>query len=52
MQGPAPRPCYLEKVLVDDGSMELVGGDDQGQDTAINDELHAVFIIHCGLRRT
>ena len=25
--------------------MELVGGDDQGQDTAVNDELHAEFII-------
>ena len=25
--------------------MELVGGDDQGQHTAVNDELHAVFFI-------
>ena len=45
MQGPAPRPGYLEQLLVDDGAMELVGGDDQGQDTAVNDELHAEFII-------
>ena len=30
----------LKKLLVDDGDMELVGGDDQGQGTAINDELH------------
>ena len=45
MQGPAPRPGYLEQLLVDDRAMELVGGDDQGQDTAVNDELHAEFII-------
>ena len=45
MQGPTPSPGYFEKLLVDDGAMELVGGDDQGQDTAVNDELHAEFII-------
>ena len=45
MQGPTPRPCNFENLLVDDGAMELVGGDDQGQDTAVNDELHADFII-------
>ena len=45
MQGPTPRPGYFEYLLVDDGAMELVGGDDQGQDTAVNDELHADFII-------
>ena len=40
MQGPTPRPGYFEYLLLDDGAMELVGGDDQGQNTAINDELH------------
>ena len=25
--------------------MELVGGDDHGQNTAVNDEMHAVFFI-------
>ena len=45
MQGPTPSPGYFEKLLVDDGAMELVGGDDQGQDTAVNDELHVKFII-------
>ena len=45
MQGPTPSPGYFEKLLVDDGAMELVGGDDQGQHTAVNDELHAELII-------
>ena len=45
MQGPTPRPGYFEQLLVDDGAMVLVGGDDQGQHTAVNVELHAELII-------
>ena len=30
---------------MDGGAVLLVGGDDQGQDTAVNDELHGDFLI-------
>ena len=37
----APGPTDSEQVLVNDGAVLLVGGDDKGQDTAIHHELHA-----------
>ena len=37
----APGPTDSEQVLVNDGAVLLVGGDDKGQDTAVHQELHA-----------
>ena len=31
--------------MVNNLAMELIGGDDHGQNTAVNDELHAVVFI-------
>ena len=36
----APGTGNSEQLLMDDWSILLVGGDDQGQDTAVQDELH------------
>ena len=41
----APGATDSEQVLVDDGAVLLVCGDDKGQDTAIHKELHAEFFI-------
>jgi hypothetical protein len=41
----APGPTDSEQVLVNDGAVLLVGGDDK-QDTAVYQELHAeVFVL-------
>ena len=37
----APGPTDSEQVLVNDGAVLLVGGDDKGQNTAIHQELRA-----------
>ena len=41
----APGATDSEQVLVDDGAVLLVCGDDKGQDTAIHKKLHAEFFI-------
>ena len=40
VKSPAPGTGNSEQLLMDDWSILLEGGDDQGQHTAVQDELH------------
>ena len=44
MQRYAPSSTYFEQQLVNNLAMELVGGDDQVENTEVNHELHAVVL--------
>ena len=46
----APGPCNSEQLLMDDLSILLVGGDDHGQDTAVEDELHHQVLVVGGVK--
>ena len=41
----APGLTDSEEVLVEDGAVLLVGGDDKGQETAVHQELHAEGLV-------
>ena len=41
----APGPSNSEQLFMDDWSILLVCSDDQGQDTAVQDELHDLVLI-------
>ena len=45
MQGSTPRPAYFEELLMNYRTMKLVGRYDEGQDAAVNDELHAELVV-------
>ena len=47
---PAPGPGNSKELLMDDWSILLVGGDDQGQDTAVKDELHDLVLVVSGVQ--
>ena len=47
---PAPGPGNSKQLLMDDWSILLVGGDDQGQDIAVKDELHDLVLVVCGVQ--
>ena len=45
MYRPAPRPANFEQLLMDDVAMELGSGDDHGEHTGVDDELHALIFF-------
>ena len=50
MECPAPGPSISEQMFMDDWSIVLVGGDDQWQDTAVQDELHDLVLVVCSIQ--
>ena len=46
----APGTSNSEQLFMDDLSILLVGGDDHGQDTAVEDELHHQVLVVGGVK--
>ena len=46
----APGPTNSEQLFMDDWSILLVCSDDQGQDTAVQDELHDLVLVVCSVQ--